>query len=149
MTEPSAPMQSLTFAAWRDVSDRSTGQVTRRYVTLAELLVRLGGYGLGLTWKVRLYDTQLGARFPQLESASTDAGIGTLDLLALAAPDLQTVDGDFEGYADGELVLILREFDSTSWDVCTADERVLREFRETYPDAEPTPHGEWDIQAPP
>ncbi|MFC9328800.1 hypothetical protein [Kitasatospora sp. NPDC057015] len=145
MTETSAPMQSLTFAAWREVGDRTAGHVARRYVTLAELLVRLGSFGLDLTWKVRTDHPRLDAACAVLESTSTGTGIGTPELLALAAPDLQTVDGDFKGYSAGELVVILREFDSTSWDVCTADERLLREIRENYPDAEPTPPGEWDL----
>ncbi|MFF3595455.1 hypothetical protein [Kitasatospora indigofera] len=145
MTETSPPRQSFTFAAWRDSSDPATGQVTRRYVTLAELLVRLGSFGLGLTWKVRTDHPRLDAACAALEGASTGVGIGTLELLAQAAPGLQTVDGDFRGYSGGELVVTLREFDSTSWDVCTADAQVLREVRENYPDAAPTPPGDWDM----
>ncbi|MCX4515669.1 hypothetical protein OHA27_36350 [Streptomyces sp. NBC_01619] len=35
--------------------------------------------------------------------------------------------------------MVLREFDSTSWDLCTADASVVREIRQHFPDAVPTP----------
>jgi hypothetical protein len=127
--------QSVRFAAWRDCPPGQDRASTRYYVTLAELLVRLGSFGLGLTWKVRIYDAQ----FTEIEKASSGVGIGTLELLALVAPDLQFVDGDFAGYAGDELRVVLREFDSTSWDVCTTDASVTWEICRHYPDAVPTP----------
>ena len=60
------------------------------------------------------------------------------------APYLQAVDGDFEGYAGTELILTLREFDSSSWDIRTADAWVLNEFQRHYPDAKPMTSDEWD-----
>lgn len=143
MTEASSVMQSITFAAWRDGAPCSSGAARRHYVTLAELLVRLGSFGLGLTWKARIDDTQHTV-FAEMERASVGSGIGTLELLALAAPHLQAVDAVFWGYADRDLVVILREVDSTSWDVCTANEWVLCEIRRHYPDASPTPSRAWD-----
>jgi hypothetical protein len=125
-------MQSVTFAAWRD--DGSG----RRYVTLAELLVRLGSRGLDLRWRARIEDASSHPLLARIEQACAGAPIGTLDLLALVAPDLQTVDGDFAGYAGDELVVVLREIDSTSWDFCTTDAAAMREIRRCYPDAVPT-----------
>ncbi|WP_017599738.1 hypothetical protein [Nocardiopsis lucentensis] len=55
--------------------------------------------------------------------------------MALAAPDVQTVDGVFEGYADGEPRVTLNEVDSSLWEVTTADPSVIRLLRERYPDA--------------
>ncbi|WP_406082271.1 hypothetical protein OG468_34010 [Streptomyces zaomyceticus] len=59
--------------------------------------------------------------------------------LGLVTPYRQFVDGDFGGYEGDELRVVLREFDSTSRDVCTDDDAVLAEFGRQYPDAEPTP----------
>ncbi len=47
----------------------------------------------------------------------------------MEAPHIQAVDADFDGCAGGELMLTLREFDSSSWDVRTADTWVLSEAR--------------------
>ncbi|MEV6192849.1 hypothetical protein AB0M19_10635 [Streptomyces sp. NPDC051920] len=138
MARPPGPFQSITFAAWRDRLPGQNGASGRHYVTLAELLVRLGSFGLGLTWKVWIDAARLVPRFAEIEKASSGAGIGTLELLALVAPDLQFVDADFAGYAGDELRVVLREFDSTSWDLCTADASVVREIRRHFPDAVPT-----------
>ncbi|MFB7545171.1 hypothetical protein ACFC0N_35330 [Streptomyces zaomyceticus] len=135
MSRSPAAFRSITFAAWRDAPPRKGGAAARHYVTLAELLVRLGGFGLGLTWKVQIHDIPTS----EVEKASAGAGIGTLQLLARVAPDRQFIDGDFAGYEGDELRVVLREFDSTSWDLCTDDDAVLAEFSRQYPDAAPTP----------
>ncbi|MFD9336947.1 hypothetical protein ACFWBF_21480 [Streptomyces sp. NPDC060028] len=62
-----APL-SLTFTAWREGPPK-------RYVTLAELLVRMGDFGMDLTWRVRLYDEGI---HPELERAAAGDRIGTL-----------------------------------------------------------------------
>ncbi|MEU3794606.1 hypothetical protein [Streptomyces fructofermentans] len=144
MTETPTTMQMLTFAAWRDDALCTGGPADRRYVTLAELLVGLGSYGLGLTWKARMFDEQPHPAFRRMLEASAATGIPTLQLLAMDAPHLQAIDGDFEGYAGNELVLTLREFDSSSWDVRTADAWVLSEIQRRYPDARPMTPDEWD-----
>ncbi|MFG2902803.1 hypothetical protein ACGFZH_37705 [Streptomyces zaomyceticus] len=135
MSRSPAAFRSITFAAWRDGPPRQGGASGRHYVTLVELLVRLGGFGLGLTWKAQIHDIP----DSEVEKASAGAGIDTLRLLALVAPDRQFVDGDFAGYEGDELRVVLREFDSTSWDLCTDDEALLAEFSRQFPDAEPTP----------
>lgn len=144
MTETPSTMQMVTFAAWRDDALHSDRLADRRYVTLAELVVRLGSYGLGLTWKAQTFDEQPHPAFARMTKASAGTGIPTLDLLAMDAPHRQLVDGDFEGYEGTELVLTLREFDSSSWDVRTADAWVLSEIRRSYPDARPMTSDEWD-----
>lgn len=144
MKETPSTMQMVTFAAWRDDALHSGRPADRRYVTLAELLVRLGSYGLGLTWKAQMCDEQPHPAFARMTKASAGTGIPTLELLAMDAPYLQAVDGDFEGYAGNELVLTLREFDSSSWDVRTADAWVLSEIQRRYPDARPMTSDEWD-----
>ncbi|MCX5588751.1 hypothetical protein OHA91_38260 [Streptomyces erythrochromogenes] len=63
------------------------------------------------------------------EGFSRHRKIPTLELLAMEAPHIQAVDADFDGCAGGELMLTLREFDSSSWDVRTADTWVLSEAR--------------------
>ncbi|MGW4891516.1 hypothetical protein ACWEQL_04505 [Kitasatospora sp. NPDC004240] len=135
MTEAAGVMQSITFAAWRDEPLRPGGPARRRYVTLAELLVLLGGFGLGLTWQVRQYDPPPGVA----PATPPDGRIATLDLLATSAAHLRHVDADFHGYAGDELVVVFQEFDSTSWDVRSHDERLLEHIRHHYPDAGPTP----------
>ncbi|WP_367826151.1 hypothetical protein [Streptomyces sp. LMG1-1-1.1] len=137
-------MQMVTFAAWRDDALLSYRLADRRYVTLAELVVRLGSYGLGLTWKARMFDEQPRPAFARMMEASAGAGIPTLELLAMDAPYMQAVDSEVEGYMGNELVLILREFDSSSWDVRTADAWVLSEIQRSYPDTRPMTPDEWD-----
>lgn len=144
MTRTPPTMQMVSFAAWRDTAPHTGHHADRHYVTLAELLIRLGSYGLTLTWRARIFDDHPHSSFAELVRASAGHGIPTLELLAMDAPHLQAVDGDFEGYAGSELVLTLREFDSSSWDVRTADEWVLNEIRRHYPDAKPMTPDEWD-----
>lgn len=134
----------ISFAAWRDDAPHGGHPTARHYVTLAELLVRLGSYGLALTWRARVLDAHPHPKFAELVRASEGKGIPTLELLAMDAPYLQAVDGDFEGYAGTELILTLREFDSSSWDIRTADTWVLNEFQRHYPDAKPMTSDEWD-----
>ncbi|MEU1200346.1 hypothetical protein ABZ446_29555 [Streptomyces sp. NPDC005813] len=134
----------VSFAAWRNRAPHAGKPADRHYVTLAELLVRLGSYGLALTWRARFSGDHPHPGFAELIRASSGEGIPTLELLAMDAPYLQAVDADFEGYVGGELVLTLREFDSSSWDVRTADEWVLSEIQRHYPDAEPMTSDEWD-----
>ena len=103
MTETPSAMQMISFAAWRDDAPHGGHPTARHYVTLAELLVRLGSYGLALTWRARVLDAHPHPKFAELVRASEGNGIPTLELLAMDAPYLQAVDGDFEGYAGTEL----------------------------------------------
>lgn len=144
MTEAPSTPRVVSFAAWRDDAPEPGTRGVRRYVTLAELLVRLGSFGLGLRWRARFSEDQPHPAFDELVAASAGNGMPTLALLATRAPYLQAVDADFEGYAGTELVVTLREFDSSSWDVRTDDPWVLREIQRHYPDAGPLTADEWD-----
>ncbi|MEV6655283.1 hypothetical protein [Streptomyces sp. NPDC051219] len=103
-------------------------------MTLAELLVRLGSFGLGLTWRVE-FDEIVDPRCVEMERRSADAGMDTLRLLSLTTPFLQLIDAEARGFAEDRLVVVLTEFDSSLWDVRAVDERVLSELRRHYPGA--------------
>ncbi|MGW8560320.1 hypothetical protein ACWGLA_11000 [Streptomyces albidoflavus] len=103
-------------------------------MTLAELLVRLGSFGLGLRWRVEC-DEWVGPRCAELEKRSAGTGMDTLTLLSLTTPGLQLIDARAEGFTADEPVVVLTEVDSSLWDVSATDERVLEEIRRHYPDA--------------
>ncbi|MCX5388764.1 hypothetical protein [Streptomyces sp. NBC_00094] len=121
--EAEAGMKGITFPAWQG----------RHYVTLAELLVRLGSFGLGLRWRVEC-DEQWDLP-AELERRSAGDGMDTLMLLSLTAPDIQLIDAEACGFAEDALVVVLTEVDSSLWDVRAVDERVLSELRGHYPGA--------------
>ncbi|MFF0437476.1 hypothetical protein ACFYU9_35330 [Streptomyces sp. NPDC004327] len=122
--EAEAKMKGITFPAWQG----------EHYVTLAELLVRLGSFGLDLTWRVEL-DEIVDPRCAEMAGRSADSGMDTLTLLSLTTPFLQLIDAEACGFAGDDLVVVLSEFDSSLWDVRAVDERVLSELRHHYPDA--------------
>ncbi|CAM5273036.1 hypothetical protein BOQ63_000635 (plasmid) [Streptomyces viridifaciens] len=117
-------MKGITFPAWHG----------KRYVTLAELLVRLGSLGLDLTWRVEC-DEIVDPRCVEMERLSVDGGMDTLTLLSLTTPFLQLIDAEARGSAEDKLMVILTEVDSSLWDVRAVDERVLSELRRHYPGA--------------
>nr|WP_237500121.1 hypothetical protein [Streptomyces sp. SID8379] len=117
-------MKGITFPAWHG----------KHYVTLAELLVRLGSFGLDVTWRVQ-FDEIVDPRCVEMARRSADAGMDTLTLLSLTTPFLQLIDAEAQGFAEDKLVLVLTEFDSSSWDVRAVDERVLSDLRRRYPGA--------------
>jgi hypothetical protein len=123
--EAEAGMKEITFPAWHG----------KHYVTLAELLVRLGSFGLDLTWRVE-FDEIVDPRCVEMKRRSADAGMDTLTLLSLTTPFLQLIDAEARGFAEDKLVLFLTEFDSCFWDVRAVDERVLSDLRHHYPGAE-------------
>ncbi|MEU7603584.1 hypothetical protein AB0B78_25635 [Streptomyces sp. NPDC040724] len=122
--EAEAGMKGITFPAWHG----------KHYVTLAELLVRLGSFGLDLTWRVE-FDEIVDPRCAEMGRRSADGGMDTLTLLSLTTPFLQLIDAEARGFAEDKLVLVLTEFDSSLWDVRAVDERVLSELRQHYPGA--------------
>ncbi|MFD5466395.1 hypothetical protein ACFWIQ_26715 [Kitasatospora sp. NPDC127059] len=118
-------MQGISFKAWRGP----------HYVTVAELLPLLGDSARGLRWRVECEERwDLAA---ELERRSAGEGMDTPTLLALVGPAVQLVDAEATGYADGEPVVVLTEFDSTLWEIRVADERLLDRFSDRYPDAAP------------
>ncbi|MCI4079709.1 hypothetical protein MRQ86_05020 [Streptomyces sp. MMS21 TC-5] len=115
-------MKGITFRAWQG----------GHYVTLAELLVRLGSFGLGLTWRVEV-DEVVDPRVPEMERRSEGVGMDTLTLLSLTTPFLQLIDAEARGFAEDGLAVVLTEVDGSLWDVRAADEHVLDELRSHYP----------------
>ncbi|GAA3499887.1 hypothetical protein GCM10019016_069920 [Streptomyces prasinosporus] len=122
--EAEAGMKGITFPAWRG----------KHYVTLAELLVRLGSFGLDLTWRVE-FDEIVDPRCVEMGRRSAGAGMDMLTLLSLTTPFLQLINAEARGFAKDKLVLVLTEFDSSLWDVRAVDERILSELRHHYPGA--------------
>lgn len=120
-----AAMKGIRFRAWHGT----------HYVTLAELLVRLGSFGLDLTWHVE-FDEIVDPRCVEMQRRSAEAGMDTLTLLSLTTPFLQFIDAEARGFADDELMVVLTEFDSSSWDVRAVDERVLSGLRHHFPQAQ-------------
>ncbi|MER5864284.1 hypothetical protein [Kitasatospora sp. NPDC002040] len=117
-------MKGITFPAWHG----------KHYVTLAELLVRLGSFGLGLRWRVE-FDEIVDPRCVEMERKSADGGMDTLTLLSLTTPFLQLIDAEARGFAADKVMVVLTEVDSSLWDVRAVDERVLDELRRQYPGA--------------
>ncbi|MEU5112438.1 hypothetical protein AB0G64_13135 [Streptomyces longwoodensis] len=122
--EAEAGMKGITFSAWRG----------EHYVTLAEVLVRLGSFGLDLKWRVAC-DEIVDPRCAELERRSGGDGMDTLTLLSLTTPYLQLIDAEAHGSAEGGVVIVLTEVDSTWWEVRAVDERVLGGLRRCFPDA--------------
>ncbi|MFI9754738.1 hypothetical protein [Streptomyces collinus] len=120
-TEAEVGMKGITFPAWHG----------KHYVTLAELLVRLGSFGLDLTWRVDI-DEIVDPRCLEMERRSADAGMDTLTLLSLATPFLQLIDARAHGSDKDRVMVVLTEMDSSLWDVRAVDERVLSELRRHY-----------------
>ncbi|WP_327187326.1 hypothetical protein [Streptomyces sp. NBC_01334] len=103
-------------------------------MTLAALLVRLGSFGLSLTWRVEC-DEIVDPRCVEMERRSADAGMDTLTLLSLTTPFLQLIDAEARGSAEDRVMVVLTEVDSSLWEVRAVDERVLGELRRHYPEA--------------
>ncbi|WP_406516485.1 hypothetical protein [Streptomyces sp. NBC_00134] len=122
--EAAAGMKGITFRAWYG----------KHYVTLAELVVRLGSFGLDLKWRVE-FDEIVDPRCAEMGRLSADGGMDTLTLLSLTTPFLQLIDAEACGFAGDELAVVLTEVDSSLWDVRVLDEHVLNELRRHYPDA--------------
>ncbi|KAB1977599.1 hypothetical protein F8144_41550 [Streptomyces triticiradicis] len=118
-------MEGITFPAWHG----------KHYVPLAELLVRLGSFGLDLTWRIE-FDEVVDPRCAEMERLSADEGMDTLTLLSLTTPFLQLLDAEARGFAQDKPVVVLTEFDSSLWNVRAVDERVLSELRHHYPGAQ-------------
>ena len=122
--EAEAGMKGITFPAWHG----------NHYVPLAELLIRLGSFGLDLKWRVE-FDELVDPRCVEMERRSADAGMDTLTLLSLTTPILQLIDAEARGSAEGRVMVVLTEVDSSLWEVRAVDERVLSELRRHYPGA--------------
>ncbi|MGW6832084.1 hypothetical protein ACWGCI_01425 [Streptomyces sp. NPDC054949] len=122
--EAEAGMKGITFPAWHG----------KHYVTLAELVVRLGSFGLDLKWHVE-FDEIVDPRCAEMERRSADGGMDTLTLLSLTTPFLQLIDAEARGSVEDRVMAVLTEVDSSLWDVRAVDEGILSELRRHYPGA--------------
>ncbi|MFB7867849.1 hypothetical protein, partial [Streptomyces sp. NPDC056069] len=120
-----SPDEGITFPAWRG----------KHYVTLAELLVRRGSFGLDLTWRIE-FDEIVDRRCVEDGETIRRRRHGHVDAVVADNPFLQLIDAEARGFAEDKLMLVLTEFDSSSWDVRAVDERVLSELCHPYPIAE-------------
>ncbi|GEM_PF-1149796 len=123
-------MKYLSLPAWQG----------EKPLYLAELILALGCSAADLTWRCRSLEIGPGPETHPLEAAA-DSGdeLTLLELLHLATPDVQVIDGEIIGYEcqDGQLqpVVTLRAIDSTSWELELPHEsdfqRILAAFPET------------------
>jgi len=121
-------MGAVTFPAWE-------GQ---RYVGLAEVLVVLGAPILDLVWQVQAHDVAPEPGAEELERLQATERVHALVLLRHAAPNTQIVDGEVTGYAHEhavEPVICIRAVDSTSWDVGSSREDLIRPLLRRFPEA--------------
>lgn len=93
-----AGMKGVTFPAWHG----------KHYVTLAELLVRLGSFGLDLTWRVEFDEivdprcVETGKRSADVPASRASQGlIGTVTRRTLAST------GDLRGTGGGASCLLI------------------------------------------
>jgi hypothetical protein len=117
----------VTFRAWQ-------GQ---RYIGLAEILVQFGGFGLEIEWSCFVEEAAPEPSGTQLEDLDPGTRLDTLTLLALVAPNVQVIDGRFDGYRRGttEMVARIRAVDSTDWDIEAMETNVLHQLAAYYPGA--------------
>lgn len=118
----------------------ATGMASRKAAIPRRTHLCLGWPAADLTW--RCYSLEIGpgpATEPLEAAANSGDKLTLLELLHLATPNVQVIDGEVIGYAcqDGQLhpVVVLRAVDSTSWDLELSNEsdfqRILAAFPET------------------
>jgi hypothetical protein len=119
-------MNGISLKAWHNAT----------YVSLAELLIVIGRFVLRLRWKLHLQEVSPGPGSVVLESLWPNRELDTFELLHVVTPSVQIIDGEILGYdSQGKLALTLRAVDSSSWDIETDNQQILRLILEMYPDA--------------
>ena len=94
-----------------------------RYVTLAQLPVRAGGFGRDLM-RCGKFDEIGDPRCVELGRRSAGTGMDTLMLL-LTSSFLQLIDAEACGFAEDKLAVVLAEVGSSLRDINAVNERVL------------------------
>ncbi|MDB6095145.1 MAG: hypothetical protein JWM32_2707 [Verrucomicrobia bacterium] len=116
---------TISFKAWRG----------DRYLGLAEILIVIGCSILDLKWTLNLVEVAIGADAEALNSLNGRRGVGTLELLHLATPDVQIVDGTAEGYnPNNSLRIKVTAIDSSCWDVESEDAEIVGALRGRFKD---------------
>jgi hypothetical protein len=102
---------------------------------LVDILRLLGPEGLQSNWIVRRGVEAIGDAADRLEKLSEENGrIAGTDLMEVASHIIQVIDGTFEGYRKGAVTpwIIIRAVDSTSYDILSDDEEVLKAVKNRY-----------------
>jgi hypothetical protein len=124
----------VTFSAWS--RDRPIG--------LGRVLETLGPRAIGSIWTLRGVEVAPGPSAEQLHDLS-DKGdpVDGRRLAELAAPEVQVIEGDLTAIEPGSADpwLVLRAIDGTSWDVLSADVKVLDRITDRFTDARRLPDG--------
>lgn len=123
-------MRYLSLPAWRE----------GRPVYVAELILALGWSAADLIWRCEELEIGPDPGLTALEeSAASGKKLTSLELLHLATPYVQVIDGEITGYKerDGQLqpVVVLRAVDSTSWDLEISDEANFQRISAIFPEA--------------
>ena len=110
------------------------------YLSLAQLLSMLTYRVRGLEWAVQLNEVAPEPGSAALESLKPDHLLTVDELLSIASPNVQIIDGLIEGRnRDGRTVIRIRAVDSTWWDIEADDSSMIKELSDRFPDALPVP----------
>jgi hypothetical protein len=123
-------MRYLSLPAWRD----------GRPLYLSELILAFGWSVVDLTWSCNALEIGPGPEISSLEAvAGNNKRLTTLELLHLATPYVQVIDGELIGYNehDGQVqpAVLIRAVDSTSWDLGILDEENSQRITDIFPEA--------------
>lgn len=114
-----------SMSAWRNA----------HYISLAEILLCIGKSLTGLQWYVKSTEVAPEPGAEQLEALSPAAALSIFQLLHLVTPGIQIIDGEITAKDEsGKQQLLLRAVDSSSWDVETDLEHVVRTLEDSYPE---------------
>jgi hypothetical protein len=110
-----------SMSAWRD----------DHYISLAEILLCIGKSLTDLQWYVKIHEVAP----EQLEALSPAVPLSIFQLLHLVTPGIQIIDGEITAKDEsGKQQLLLRAVDSSSWDVETDLEHIVRALEDSYPE---------------
>lgn len=105
------------------------------YISLAEILLCIGTSLTGLQWRVNIHEVAPEPGTEQLEALSPAAALSIFELLHLVTPGAQIIDGEITAKdKGGKQLLLLRAVDSSSWDVETDLEHIVRALEDSYPE---------------
>ncbi|RIA31645.1 hypothetical protein DFO61_2370 [Ectopseudomonas oleovorans] len=114
-----------SMSAWRD----------DHYISLAEILLCIGKSLTDLQWYVKIHEVAPEPGAEQLEALSPAASLSIFQLLHLVTPSIQVIDGEITAKDEsGKQQLLLRAVDSSSWDVETDLEHIVRALEGSYPE---------------
>ena len=105
------------------------------YISLAEILLCLGKSLADLQWYVKITEIAPEPGAEQLEALSPTTALSIFELLHLVTPGIQIIDGEITATdQSGKQQLLLRAVDSSSWDVETDLEQIVRTLEDSYPE---------------